>query len=202
MQQKQGVGQRVATRPVISDVLPAGTGPQLIRLPKRPLHKRICITLRRHSRATLASGIIIVAILVVAGVVWFWPQDATKLPVSVTNQVRNFTLYTYSTVPPNNFQIDTNSAQYTDGVLFFRMTNPGGQSITVSEQVLPSDISGIPQGSQKVSVKDGNATISTSGGRTIGLLSIQDTHTLVLLNTTDAIGTTTMTNLLQALQRQ
>jgi hypothetical protein len=182
--------------------MPAGTGPQLIRLPKRPLRKRVHIALRRHSRVALASSIIIIAVLIIVGVVWFWPQHVNTLPVSVTNQARGFTVYAYNTAPPNNFQIDAKSAQYTDGVLFFHMTNSGGQSITVSEQTLPSDISGIPQGSQKVSVKDGNATISTAGGRTVGLLSVPRTHTMILLNTTDAVGTTVLTNLLQTLQAQ
>jgi hypothetical protein len=200
MQRKQGVGQQPAVRQVISDVLPAGSGPRLIRLPKQSWRKRVVRVARRHHRSVLAGGIIAGAIVLVAMVLLLWPSPAPQaLPAAVTSQVDGFTVYTFRGAPPNDFRLDASTAEYNSGVLFYRMMNPGGQSITVSEQALPSDISGIPQGNQKVTVKDGNATISTSGGRTIGFLSVPSRHTLVLLSTTDAIGTTTMTNLLQAL---
>jgi hypothetical protein len=127
-------------------------------------------------------------------------RQAGRLPAETVKQVEGFTVY-YPNPLPKGFSLDKETVSYDNGVLAYRLVNATRQSVVVSEQAAPKDLSASTiVGKESVPTSYGTATISLVDGRTMGYLLTKDKRTLIIMNTGDKVESATFKDLLRALQ--
>jgi hypothetical protein len=103
--------------------------------------------------------------------------------------------------PPSSLEIDDSSVTYDKGVLLYRLISPDNQSVTVTQQQLPQELtSSVLQGDEKFDTPVGKATFSnTSDGRLTGSLVTND-GVFILVNTSNPIEESTIKDILRFLR--
>lgn len=127
-------------------------------------------------------------------------QTASAIPKGI-RETAPFPIYFYEGSIPGGFTVNKDAISLTAGVLFIRMRNDKNQLITITEQVLPSDLAESSlQSTEDVVGAAGKASISVREGQLTGNLLTADKKTLVIINTSDAINPEMLKVLLRRLK--
>ena len=187
---------------MILDVLPADIAPRLdvlpMSFPKRLLRK--VPKPFRHWWAALGAAVIIAGAMLLIWRPWLTPP--IRLPAGIRSQIIDFRPYFLSS-NAKEFSMRRSGISFSGGVLFFEVHDQAGNSIVVSEQALPAAFANTtPQGDQTVSgVQIGKAALSTKSGRITGsIITTKDPKDLISIAASTAAGTSSVQDLMRALQ--
>jgi hypothetical protein len=126
----------------------------------------------------------------------------TSLPISITSKITTFMPYTPHLL--DGFTISLRSVKYSQNVLLFNMSDKLAETVTVTEQILPTSVEAARYPSATtVEGADGQALIDYSGTETIGTLfsnPYKGVPTMVIINTTAPIQQSDMEDLLRGLR--
>jgi hypothetical protein len=126
-------------------------------------------------------------------------KDNYHIPQPVI-EMANFTPYFYKGTIPENFTAKEADTSYVSNVLLIRLVNNKNQTVTMTQQALPQDLaaSGLV-GAESWPGIPGEVTFSSTNDRTTVTLFTADKKTMIILNTADAIETSTLKELLRSL---
>ncbi|MET1033381.1 MAG: hypothetical protein ABWX94_02690 [Candidatus Saccharimonadales bacterium] len=127
-------------------------------------------------------------------------KDAAAIPEAVI-KLANFTPYFYEGSIPGKFRAIKGTTTYAANVLVIRLANNKNQTIVMTQQALPADLANTAiQGTEVIEGAPGSTTINVNEGRTTATLFSNDKKTLLIINTSDTIETSTIKELLRALK--
>lgn len=129
-------------------------------------------------------------------------SDKSTFPQEISTKASKFmTIYYYNnSTPPDDFTLIPESVTFSGGLLTFQLENRKSQKVTFTEQSLPKELaSSKVESGDKVEGAPGSATVTFKEGRAIGTLLSNDKQTMVVANSTDSIGTSTMKDLIRHL---
>lgn len=144
-------------------------------------------------------------VLAVGLLVWqpWASRDTGLIPPSVLGQISDFTPYEPE-IFPNSLRVQKSSVKFTNDVLFFRLANPVGKGLTVSEQLSPRSLSDRDYSSfgyEKVDGVDGTAYITRDKTRTFATFFATGQNnrpTMILINTNDPFTSDNLKDLLRS----
>lgn len=154
---------------------------------------------------TIIAGLVVTIILTASGV-WWWSQShqpVSLLPATISEQVP-FVTYFFNGSIPNGYSFTPDGVVYSQGLLSVALSKPGSQTITVSQQALPSSLkqSDLLSSNQKVSTPIGQATINDVDGRYLGSIVTNDVSpTLILVSSVDTGNQNDIIALMKALAK-
>lgn len=157
----------------------------------------------------LRHNVIIVGVIVVAaGCDCFFilhrphKQPTSQSFAALTANVVQFDPFQFEVL--NGFSVNSSKIAYSQGILIFQLQNNQGQSIAVTEQLLPESVAdNTDPSATQVQGADGSALVTYNGTETTGALfsnTARGRKTMVLLNTTDPISQSTVEDLLRGLR--
>lgn len=146
------------------------------------------------------GALLIIALVVLVVIVRPGQKNAAAVPEAII-KLANFTPYFYEGSIPGKFTAIKGTTTYAADVLLIRLANNKNQTIVMTQQALPADLAGIDiQGTEIIEGAPGLVTIAVNQGRTTATLFSNDKKTLLIINTSDAIETQTIKELLRALK--
>lgn len=146
--------------------------------------------------------LLLVPTIIIAGAfLLLQPKEASFPKESLKEASKFMKVYYYTSSPPHDFILDTDSISVAGGLLTFQLENKKQQKVVFSEQALPDELrnSKVESG-EKVDGGAGSATVTFKEGRAIGTLLTQDKQTMVIANSQDGVGTDVMKDLIRYLK--
>jgi hypothetical protein len=160
-------------------------------------------TLRAVRQKWWLAGSVLLAVIALGGVLaWHpWQRDNNLvLPRTVLAQAQNFTPY-QPLLLPAELRVEKSSVTFNKGILVFRLTDPSGRGLTVTEQASPPQLSQRTYNFEKVDGVDGTAYITRIKTRTFATFFATGANkkpTMILINTTDPFSDDTLKDLLRS----
>jgi uncharacterized secreted protein with C-terminal beta-propeller domain len=156
---------------------------------------------KRRGIALVIASLAVIACFSLSVKIWHQKSStASMLPANIV-RTAPFPVLFYSSTIPDNFRLISESVKYNSGYLFFQLSNTNkSQTITVTEQALPSNLAtSTIIGKEKVDGTDNNTTISFDGSRMIGYVISKDRNTFVVMNAANGTELDTFKDLLRLL---
>lgn len=168
---------------------------------RRELH----ITLRGLSTRQVLVGLggLVVAVVAATGVIVAIRPQLTPKGSAFTNatlqQISGFTPYFMKPGFSTDFMLQQSSVHFQSGVLDFVLKDPAGKTLAFAEQARPVTLDpAFINHTKQFNTESGQALVLDSVKQTTGVLLSSD-GTMVTINSPQAVGSDTMTQVLSAL---
>lgn len=149
-----------------------------------------------HQRTTKLIGSLLAgaaAVTLLMAGLYFWQvgqMSRQLLPEAITAPIKTFTPYFYLDSIPHGYAVDKGNINLTANLLSVPLTKSGAPTIAVTEQPLAPQLSIDDIKKNATEVKGGPAVayVNAVEGRLVGVMPVQSTKTMVLLNAPDSVS--------------